>query len=163
MKKVLALFLAILLLLCIAGCSSEPAVPTPLPTEAAEATPLPTQSNATEWTEVQIQSLFTENAQNDQWVVVDSVVVSDFAFDCVGAVLFVDNDQETTNVAFLRSDGTYQQCGVGAPLSSEPEFTYCGDGTVSFLLVNDETESYTCQISFSSQNGNVSFVAKTDF
>jgi hypothetical protein len=48
--------------------------------------------------------------------IVDSVVIPDFAYDRVGAVLYVNNKNQTSCVAFLDADGYYQSAGAYAKL-----------------------------------------------
>ncbi len=90
---------------------------------------------------------------------IDYVFISDNAYGFVGAVLFCDNDRGTSNIALFDKDGYYQECGTFAKLSDNAEFTYLGDGTVSFQL--DETDGEVSTIKFtytSDNNGNVCWI-----
>lgn len=116
------------------------------------------------WTEEEIQSLFVESNQDSMhnFTIVDAVVIPDLAYNRVGAVLYVDNEEQTSNVAFLDSDGYYQTSGVYANLYTDSEFTYCGDGTVTFKLETEAGIVYTFQLSISVDGPNVHFVASDD-
>lgn len=84
------------------------------------------------WSSQEILSMF-ENVKEDCWSVAGCVPISDDAYDRVGAVLFYDSETETSNTAFFDEEGNYQMCGVSAKIYSEPDFTYHGDGVVTFI------------------------------
>ena len=96
------------------------------------------------------------------FTIVDAVVIPDFAYNRIGAVLYVDNENQTSNVAFLDADGYYQTSGVYANLYTDSEFTYCGDGTVTFKLETETGTVYTFQLSISIDGSNVKFIASDD-
>lgn len=125
--------------------------------ETAES--LPTKKS---WTADEIRSLFinSNNSAMSNYTIIDSVVIPDFAYDRIGAVLYVNTENQTSNVAFLDADGYYQTAGVYANLCSDSEFTYCGDGTVTFNLETDKGVAYTYQLSISIDGNNVNFIAK---
>ena len=93
------------------------------------------------WSRQEILSMF-ENVKEDCWSVAGCVPISDDAYDRVGAVLFYDSETETSNTAFFDEEGNYQMCGVSAKIYSEPDFTYHGDGVVTFYLEAEEGSAY---------------------
>ena len=97
------------------------------------------------------------------WEYVDCVLISDHASDCVGAVLFRDNQEETSNVAFFHADEAYQQCGTGVKLFANLDFTYLGDGTVTFKLVAEDGINYNHTLTISVDDNHVSFKAEDAF
>lgn len=110
-----------------------------------------------EWSKQEIMSLFLRNADIN-WTIVDCVTVPDFAFDRVGIILFLDDEEQTTNVAFMNEDGYYQRCGVYAKLCSNSELTYYGNGAVTFKLQTDDGIEYTNKVTISIEDINVHFV-----
>ena len=112
-----------------------------------------------EWTKQEIMSVFLCNADVN-WTVVDCVTVPDFAYDRVGIILFLDNEEHTTNVAFMDEDGYYQRSGVYAKLCSNSELTYCGNGAVTFKLQTDDGIEYTHKFTISIEDNNVHFVSE---
>lgn len=113
------------------------------------------------WSEQDIIDLF-ENVQRETWEYIACVLTPDYAYDRVGAVLFQDVDKGTCNVAFFAGDGSYQQCGVYATPAEEANFTYEGDGTVSFQLETENGDLYTYTISLSIEETQVYFKAESD-
>ncbi len=109
------------------------------------------------WSRQEILSMF-ENVKEDCWSVAGCVPISDDAYDRVGAVLFYDSETETSNTAFFDEEGNYQMCGVSAKIYSEPDFTYHGDGVVTFYLEAEEGSAYRCKIAFSADGSEVFFV-----
>ena len=73
-------------------------------------------------------------------------------------MLFYDSETETSNTAFFDEEGNYQMCGVSAKIYSEPDFTYHGDGVVTFYLEAEEGSAYCCKIAFSADGSEVFFV-----
>ena len=116
------------------------------------------------WTADEISALFLKANQDSMHnlTIIDSVVIPDFAYDRVGAVLYVNSENQTSNVAFLDADGHYQTAGVYANLDTDSEFTYCGDGTVTFKIETETGVAHTYQLSISIDGNNVSFVARDD-
>lgn len=53
-----------------------------------------------------------------------------------------------------------QHCGVEAELLDSPEFTYLGNGEVTFKVCSKDGENYTQKISFSVDGEGVNFVAE---
>ena len=104
------------------------------------------------WSEEEIIEMFMANrtdSQNREYQYIDCVLIQDYVSDHVGAVLFKDAEDGATNVAFFDEHGYSQQCGIYAEVADEPDFTYLGDGTVTFKLETDEQIIYNCSISIS--------------
>ena len=149
MIKLLSILLSIILICFFVSCDNKVTT-----NNSIEKTDKNTQSTIIkdtnikkDWSKQEIQSLFLSKA-NPDWTVIDCVTVSDFAFNRIGVVLFVDNKQ-ITQVAFMDSEGCYQMCGTPAKLSLNPELTYCGNGIVTFKLQTEDNITYDCKISFS--------------
>lgn len=106
--------------------------------------------------EEDIQSMFSA-LQKEDWTYADCVRFPDRASGCVGAVLFWDDEQKTTHVAFFDEDGDYQQCGIDARLADEPDFTYLGDGTVTFQMKTEDGSTYPYTIAISKNGSDVRF------
>ena len=115
----------------------------------------------TDRTKESITAMFKEDAR-EPWEVVDCVLMSDEAFGMVGAVLFLDNEKESVNVAFIDKDGHYQQCGAYATLSEEADFTYLGDGAVTFKLLAEDGTAYNYTLTISIDGEKVDFTAEDD-
>lgn len=106
------------------------------------------ESSSKEWTEQEILSLF-EAKTKPNWTVIDCVRAPDFAFDRIGVVLFVDNDNGHYHLAFLDADGYYALCGTHGQLSVPAELEYCGNGIVTFKVKAKDGLVYECKITFS--------------
>lgn len=151
MKKGIWLLFLLLIVFSFNGCGNQ--------NKAVESHK---DTNQQVWTEEEIKTLFVSKIQGNDWEVVDCVAVSDSAYGRVGAILFWDNEKKTSNVAFMDEEGYYQMCGLDAQIYEEAELTYLGDGAVTFHLQTDGGMKYQCKLSFSSEGGNVSFVAEDD-
>lgn len=156
----------ILTAVCILGISGHGRVDS-LP-EASDFVSIPIQSveagNPNEeknWTQQDVTSMFSR-VQKKDWRYIDCVLMPDHASDRVGAVLFRDDQKETSSVAFFNADGFYQQCGTYAKLSEKPDFTYLGDGAVTFKLESDDGTIYNFTITISIDGSNVNFKAEDD-
>ncbi len=103
-----------------------------------------------------IASMFSDVKEAD-WEYIDDVLIPDHAHDRIGAVLFWDRSSETSNVAFFDENGFFQQCGVRAKTAENPNFTYLGNGTVTFDLEKDEGRIYSYKLTLSIEGSNVSF------
>ena len=171
MKKIIITTIAMIFVLC--GCSNSTLSKKQADSTIQESSSVQTvqEDESTEtvpeeksWTKEEVQSLFIKSNQNSMHnlTIVGAVVVPDFAYNLVGAVLYVDNEKQTSNVAFLDSDGYYQTSGVYANLYANSEFTYCGDGTVTFKLETETGTVYTFRLSISIDGPNVNFVASDD-
>jgi len=102
------------------------------------------------WLEEEIIEMFMVNRTDSQkweYEYIDCVVIPDKASERIGAVLFKDTDDGATEVAFFDERGYSQQCGIHAEVADEPDFTYLGDGAVTFKLETDEKIIYNCTIS----------------
>lgn len=113
------------------------------------------------YTEQDIFTMFT-NAKEEDWDVIDSVVITDNAYDMVGAVLFWDNENETANVAFLDADGNFQKCGTYAKVADPADFSYLGNGKVKYKLVTDGGVIYNYTLTISIDGSDVHFKAEDD-
>jgi len=113
------------------------------------------------WDREDIVSMFSRAREAD-WDYIDCVLTPDSAYDRVGAVLFWNGGNETSNVAFFDADGYYQMCGVDARMPAEPDFKYLGDGTVTFQLETDENVIYSYTLTISMDDGHVHFKAEDD-
>lgn len=116
------------------------------------------------WTEEEIKSKFSNQFnQNNHLEIIDYEVITDCAFERVGAVLLKDTDSGTAEVAFMDSEGYFQKLGISAELAVEPEFAYLGNGIVSFKLLTAEGKPYTCEVSFSKENNEIKYIVKDIF
>lgn len=120
-----------------------------------------TRDDSKELSEKDVLSMFESDAR-ETWEIVDCVLMPDKAYDMVGAVLFVDTEKESVNVAFVDEEGNYQQCGTYAELYGEEEFSYLGNGKVSFKLLNYDGTAYNYTLTVSVDGDKVDFVAEDD-
>ena len=116
---------------------------------------------AKEWTKQEIAELFKIKADAD-CTLITCVSMFDFAYDRVGVVLYMDSKEGYIHVAFMDKDGNMQHCGVEAELCDSPEFTYLGNGEVTFKVCSKDGENYTQKISFSVNEEGVNFVSETE-
>ncbi len=163
MKKALACLITVVELVGIAGCNSR-VFPPPSPSAAATH-PQRTESDKTEtekvWTEQEILSLF-RSTQQEHWHVLDCALMPDFAYDRVGVILFRDDTEGTTNLAFMDADGAYQKVGVSAKPYAEPNFTYLGNGAVAFQLEAEDGSPYMYKMTFSMEDNGINFKAEEE-
>lgn len=159
MKKTLVIILAMLCLLVMSGCGN---------TDAQDDAKNPTQNIANDnqdenpaFSLEDIAAMFSQ-AKESNWEYIDSVLISDNASARVGAVLFLDTQNETTNVAFFDKDGYYQYCSVDTNLSSTPDFTYLGDGKVTFKAETTDGIVYNYMLTISIDGSDVNFAAEDD-
>ncbi len=121
------------------------------------------QKEEKNWTEQEIADMFYRITNGKiELKYIDCTLMSDCASDRIGAVLFQNTEDGTTNIAFFDKDGLAQQCGIYAKVADSPDLTYLGDGTVTFKLETDEHIIYNCNISISVEDGNVAFVIIDD-
>ncbi len=113
------------------------------------------------WSEQDITSMFSR-AQEADWEYIDCVLIPDHASDRIGAVLFWNNMNKTSNVAFFDANGYYQQCGTYGKMPAEPDFTYLGDGAVTFKLEAENGTIYNYTLTISIDGNNVNFIAEDD-
>ena len=111
-----------------------------------------------EWTKSEIAELFKIKA-DPECTLVTCASIFDFAYDRVGVILYTDSKEGYIHVAFMDAEGNMQHCGVEAELLDSPEFTYLGNGEVTFKVCSKEGENYTQKISFSTDNEEVNFVS----
>lgn len=106
--------------------------------------------------------MFYRMNRNGELEYIDCVLVADKASDRVGAVLFRDPDEETTNVAFYDEDGFANQCGVYAKPAPDSDFEYLGDGKVTFQLETEDGVVYRHALTISVDGSDVFFVSEDD-
>lgn len=163
MKQMFALFLSALFALVLTGCggetvSSPASAPATVP-PASEQNESAAQSEVSAaWTEEEVLELF-ESSREETWELVDCVTFYDQASGLVGAVLFQNGDTQTAGVAFLGADGSCRMGGADAQLTDAPEFTYLGDGTVSFKLKGADGKLRDHRMSITIEGNNVTFKA----
>ncbi len=158
MNRVLIFILTTVCVLGLSSQSRKDSVP-----EASDFDSIPIQtvetSNPDEgksWTEQDVTLMFSRVQETD-WEYIDCVLMPDHASDRIGAVLFWDDKKGTSNVAFFNADGFYHQCGTYAKLSAKPDFSYLGDGAVTFKLEADDGTIYNFTITISIDGSNVNF------
>ena len=163
MKSVLIFILMTVCILEMSSFGSKDAMP-----KTSDSVSNPVQnadtSNLNEekiWSEQDIASMFS-HAQETDWEYIDCVLIPDHASDRIGAVLFWDDKQQTSNVAFFDADGCFQQCGTYAKMSVEPDFMYLGDGAVTFKLETEDGTIYNYTLTISIDGSNVNFKAEDD-
>lgn len=105
--------------------------------------------------------MFSKVKETD-WEYIDCELMPDHASDCVGAVLFWDAQRGTSNVAFFDADGFYQLSGVYEKMPDQPDFTYLGDGAVTFRLETENGTIYHYTLTISIHDSDVYFKAEAD-
>ena len=160
MKKfavsVLALFCAVSVAACTGKAVTQDTTPTNKNTENIGL------EEEKALSEQEVKDMFNNLNSADDFTYLGCVLIPDKASDRVGAVLFEDETKETTNVAFFDADGYAQQCGTYAKAADDPEFTYLGDGTVTFKLKTEDNIIYNYTLTISIDGMNVNFTAKDD-
>ena len=86
---------------------------------------------ADNWSIQEIEDLFLKHSKTD-WKLLKCVSVFDFAYDCVGAVLYKDQKEGVINIGFIDDEGVMQNCGIEGIPDENLEFLYHGDGEVTF-------------------------------
>ena len=117
---------------------------------------------AKEWTKQEIAEMYKTKADKD-YTLITCAGMSDFAYDRVGVILYTGRKEGYVHVAFMDKDGNMQHCGVEAELADLPEFTYLGNGEVSFKVCSKDGENYTQIISFSVDDEEVNFVSESRY
>ena len=163
MKQLVSIFVLLICLLGLIGCQSDKkqlnsSVPI---TENQQSTETKESNIKNNWTEQEITSMFIKT-MDDSCNIIDCVLIPDYAYDRVGAVLYWDGKKETTNVAFIDADGYNQSCGIYEKTYSQADFTYLGNGEVAFVLQSEEGEIYNCNITLSIDGSNVNFTVEDD-
>lgn len=158
MKKALLVFLMLVCLFGMSSCGRKAAVPETSGPVSAPIQPVETRDSNGEifWSEQDITSMFSRVQEKD-WEYIDCVLMPDHASGRVGAVLFRNDPEGTSSVAFFQADGSYQQCGTYANLSATPGFTYLGNGKVTFQLESEDGVIYDFSITITADGGNVNF------
>lgn len=153
------------MMLVLAGCTKdERGVDDLVQAQNSEPDVVTAETNKDEpWSEEKIRKVFASRDQTNDLEIVECRSVADFAFERVGTILYADRKKETTNVAFMDRDGYFQTCGISAALYSEPEFTYIGNGVVTFKLQTADGSPYNCKVSFTKENADVGFVVEDDY
>ena len=163
MKRALLFIFMTVCVLGMSACSSKDAMP-----ETSDSASNPVQNTDISnlnggkiWSEQDIVSMFSLVQETD-WEYIDCVLIPDHASDRVGAVLFRNDKEQTSNVAFFDADGYFQQYGTYARMSDAPDFQYLGGGAVTFRLETEDGIIYTYTITISIDDSNVNFKAEDD-
>ena len=163
MKRALLFIFMTVCVLGMSACSSKDAMP-----ETSDSASNPVQNTDISnlnggkiWSEQDIVSMFSLVQETD-WEYIDCVLIPDHASDRVGAVLFRNDKEQTSNVAFFDADGYFQQYGTYARMSDEPDFQYLGGGAVKFRLETEDGIIYNYTITISIDDSNVNFKAEDD-
>ena len=113
------------------------------------------------WSEAEIKNTFAQRyPMSEGTEIIDCEVISDGAAERAGAVLLKDADTGMAEVAFMDMEGYFKKIGLSARPAPEPEFTYMGNGVVTFRLLTDEGESYTSEIVFTKKDNEIKYVRK---
>lgn len=165
MKRVFVLLLAIACIFAASGCKSGSTMTetsTYTSNDTVPETTIHTSSpSMSDWSEQDIMAMFSQVKKSD-WQYIDCVLIPDYASNRIGAVLFWDDTEGKSSVAFFDADGYYQQCGVYAKVSSDPGFTYLGDGSVTYKLEKEDGTTYNCTLAISTDGDNVQFKVEAD-
>ncbi len=161
MKRALIFILMTVCILGMSACGSKDTMP-----ETSDSVSNPVQITDTSnlngekiWSEQDIASMFSL-VQEIDWEYIDCVLIPDHASDRIGAVLFRNDKEKTSNVAFFDADGYFQQYGTYARMSDEPDFQYLGDGAVTFKLETEAGTIYNYTLTISIDGSNVNFKAE---
>lgn len=162
MKRLLIFILTTILILGMFGCSCKDVAPKDSatacnPVQDSDTGNLPKERS---WSKQDIISMFSRIHETD-CEYIDCVLVSDYASDRIGAVLFWNDREQTSNVAFFDTDGHFHQCGIFAKMSAEPGLTYLGNGAVSFQLEKEDSTLYDCTLTISVDGSDVNFKVET--
>ena len=162
MKKVRIVLFLFLYTISITACTNKEVSQAPSSPEYDIET---TTSHDEEsiWREQDIMNMYYSMTNGEIGVeYLDCVLMPDNAGGRIGAVLFEDTKEGTTNIAFFNAEGYSQQCGVYAKVADAPDLTYLGEGVVTFKLVTDEHIVYNCNISIAVDDSDVEFVITDD-
>ena len=118
------------------------------------------ETEATKWSIQEIEALFLAKAESD-WKFIKCVEAYDFAYERVGVVLYIENDTEYVNIAFMDEDGIMPHCGIEAVLDENIEFTYHGNGEVTFNVCSKDGMKYKQKIVFSKYDDEINFVSES--
>lgn len=159
MKKCLIFIFMTVCIWGISGCSSQDAS-----VNASDPVSHSVQNTSEQeenWIEEDIILMFSKVKETD-WEYIDCELMPDHASDRIGAVLFWDAQSGTSNVAFFDADGFYQLSGVYEKMSDQPDFTYLGDGAVTFKLETEDGTIYHYTLTISIYDSDVYFKAEAD-
>ena len=129
---------------------TEDAAPAQVPGEAAE--------TEYEWTQADIRRMY-QSVAKPEWTLLDCLVTPDRANGCVGAALYWDGEQSTL-VRFFDEDGDSCCAGPVAKTAQEPDFTYLGDGKVSFRLQTEDGTAYDYTLTLEKTDEGVNWTAR---
>ncbi len=136
MKKKMMLMIGCVLFLVVVGCGAKQTAKSGVKeTEVKETT----QTKKEDWSEQDIISMF-DNMKEDGMDYIDYALMEDKAYDFIGTVLYWNEDEKTTNVAFFDEEGNKQQCGFPVKTADDVGFTYLGEGKVSFQIETENGE-----------------------
>lgn len=136
MKKKVLLMIGCVLLFTLMGCGAKQTSNSDEKgTEAKETT----QTEKEDWSEKDIISMF-DNVKEDGMDYIDCALMEDKAYDFIGTVLYWNEDEKIANVAFFDKDGHKQSCGFPVKIADDSNFTYLGDGNVSFQIETENGE-----------------------
>lgn len=162
MKKVSIILFLFLYTISITACTNKEVSQGPSSSEYDIET---TTSHDEEsiWREQDIMNMYYSMTNGEIGLeYLDCVLMPDNAGERIGAVLFEDTKEGTTNIAFFNAEGHAQQCGVYAKAADAPDLTYLGEGEVTFKLETDEHIIYNCNISIAVDDSDVEFVITDD-
>ena len=162
MKKVRIVLFLFLYTISITACTNKEVSQAPSSSEYDIET---TTSHDEEsiWREQDIMNMYYSMTNGEIGLeYLDCVLMPDNAGERIGAVLFGDTKEGTTNIVFYNAEGYAQQCGVYAKAADIPDLTYLGEGEVTFKLETDEHIIYNCNISIAVDDSDVEFVITDD-
>lgn len=167
MKKSISLMLCLILAVLSVGCNSDKTSHSLTMGELEkmqagtkdETYSMEQTEDLKEWSIQEITSLFSEHAEPD-WKLADGISVYDFAYERVGVILYTESDTEYVNIAYMDAEGVMHHCGIEAVLDENPEFTYHGNGEVTFNVRSEDGKKYTQKITFSRDRESVNFVSE---
>lgn len=153
MKQLTFMLLTVLLAVTLTACGNKGDTPNRSDNqiEDVQSSTIQTEPPDKKWSKQDILTMFAARAESD-WTIIDCVKTTDFAFERIGVVLFVDNDHKYNYLAFMDADGYYAlcgtECGTKAQLSTPSELTYRGNGTVTFMAQTEDGLPYECKITY---------------
>lgn len=162
MKKISIILFLFLYTISITACTNKEVSQAPSSSEYDIET---TTSHDEEsiWREQDIMNMYYSMTNGEIGLeYLDCVLMPDNAGERIGAVLFEDTKEGTTNIVFFNAEGYSQQCGVYAKVADTPDLTYLGEGEVTFKLETDEHIIYNCNISIAVDDSDVEFVITDD-
>jgi len=162
MKNIFVVFLIAICVFGLFACESQKVLSeSPLETENNLQNEKAENPDKPEWTEQDIDSMFMKK-KDKNWDIIDRVLITDNACGMIGAVLFRDNETETSSVAFFEDDGHYQRCGTYAKTPEEAGFAYLGNGIVTYKQTKDDGTVYNIKITAMIDGNNVNFIVEDD-